>query len=284
MTAGRAWGWAAGVFGVVCLVLQLDSISCERKVVFGTVNESVTFNVQRSVHFKELLWTKSNDKVIEWEEGTSPHVFPPFENRVHLDTTSGTLTIFNLTSSDEAEYRIEPSSIDISFFLHVIDPLPSPTLNCTSTAEEITVRCRIPDSYNYTELLNYSWNCSSGLCENSSDPSEVLIKKESDLSQEIQCIVSIALSKQTSSLVLATCVPGGHSRHNFVIIPAVVVVAGVTFLLFRKACLKGGRKTERTEDDSPGREAEEGWKRTPGDACGKVQITAGGSDSSAQGS
>lgn len=96
------------------------------------------------------------------------------------------------------------------YYFFYPDPLPSPTLNCTSTAEEITVRCRIPDSYNYTELLNYSWNCSSGLCENSSDPSEVLIKKESDLSQEIQCIVSIALSKQTSSLVLASCVPGGE--------------------------------------------------------------------------
>ncbi|XP_004414700.1 PREDICTED: lymphocyte function-associated antigen 3 [Odobenus rosmarus divergens] len=195
------------------------------------------------------MWTKSKDKVIEWEAGSPVHVFPPFVGRVRLDTTSGSLTIFNLTSSDEAEYRIEsPSFGDILFTLNVIDPLPSPTLNCTSTAEDITVRCRIPESYNHTEFLNYSWNCFSTLCENSSDPSEVLIKKKNDLSQEIQCIVSNPLSKQTSSLALATCVPNSQSRHNFVIIPAVVLVAGVAFfLLFRKGCLKCGRNTERTE-------------------------------------
>ncbi|XP_032276668.1 lymphocyte function-associated antigen 3 [Phoca vitulina] len=249
MTAGVAWGWAAGVLGVVCLVLQFDSISCDPQRMFGIVNENITFYVPRSVSFTEIMWTKNKDKVIEWETGSRIHVFPPFVDRVHLDTMSGSLTIFNLTSSDEAEYRIEsPSFSDILFTLTVIDPLPSPTLNCTSTAEDITVRCRIPESYNHAEFLNYSWNCFSALCENSSNPSEVLIKKKNDLSQEIQCTVSNPLSKQTSSLALATCVPNGQSRHNFVILPAVVLVAGVAFfLLFRKGCLKCGRNTERTD-------------------------------------
>jgi len=58
MTAGVAWGWAAGVLGVVCLVLQFDSISCDPQRMFGIVNENITFYVPRSVSFTEIMWTK----------------------------------------------------------------------------------------------------------------------------------------------------------------------------------------------------------------------------------
>lgn len=88
---------------------------------FGTVNQSVTFPVSNSVPFTEIMWTKNRDKVLEWEAGSSVRVFPPFVGRVHLDTTSGSLTIFNLTYSDEADYKLDSlSSGDILFTLKVI--------------------------------------------------------------------------------------------------------------------------------------------------------------------
>uniref|UniRef100_A0A8C7A545 Lymphocyte function-associated antigen 3 n=1 Tax=Neovison vison TaxID=452646 RepID=A0A8C7A545_NEOVI len=236
MTAGSACGWAAGVLGVVCLALQFDSISCHFPM-FGTVNQSVTFPVSSSAPFTEIMWTKNRDKVLEWEAGSSVRVFPPFVGRVHLDTTSGSLTIFNLTYSDEADYKLDSlSSGDILFTLKVIDPLPSPTLNCTLAAEDITVNCRIPESYNFIQHLNYSWNCFPALCKNGSNMSEVVIKRNNDLSQEIRCTVNSPLSKQTSLLVLATCVPAENSRSRFAIIPAVVIplVAGVIFLAVQK--------------------------------------------------
>lgn len=236
MTAGSACGWAAGVLGVVCLALQFDSISCHFPM-FGTVNQSVTFPVSNSVPFTEIMWTKNRDKVLEWEAGSSVRVFPPFVGRVHLDTTSGSLTIFNLTYSDEADYKLDSlSSGDILFTLKVIDPLPSPTLNCTLAAEDITVNCRIPESYNFIQHLNYSWNCFPALCKNGSNMSEVVIKRNNDLPQEIRCTVNSPLSKQTSLLVLATCVPAENSRSRFAIIPAVVIplVAGVIFLAVQK--------------------------------------------------
>ncbi|XP_058991276.1 lymphocyte function-associated antigen 3 isoform X1 [Mustela nigripes] len=237
MTAGSACGWAAVVLGVVCLVLQFDSISCNFPM-FGTVNRSVTFPIASSVPFTEILWTKNRDKVVEWEAGSPVRVFPPFIRRVHLDTTSGSLTIFNLTYSDEADYKLDSlSSGDTLFTLKVIDPLPSPTLNCTLAAEDITVNCRIPESYSFTQLLNYSWNCFPALCKNGSNMSEVVIKRNNDLSQEIRCTVNSPLSKQTSLLVLATCVPAEHSRNRFAIIPAVIIpLAGVIFLVFQKRC------------------------------------------------
>ncbi|XP_004771133.1 lymphocyte function-associated antigen 3 isoform X2 [Mustela putorius furo] len=222
MTAGSACGWAAVVLGVVCLVLQFDSISCNFPM-FGTVNQSVTFPIASSVPFTEILWTKNRDKVVEWEAGSPVRVFPPFIRRVHLDTTSGSLTIFNLTYSDEADYKLDSlSSGDTLFTLKVIDPLPSPTLNCTLAAEDITVNCRIPESYSFTQLLNYSWNCFPALCKNGSNMSEVVIKRNNDLSQEIRCTVNSPLSKQTSLLVLATCVPAAPVDQYFKMIKCIV--------------------------------------------------------------
>ncbi|XP_047581483.1 lymphocyte function-associated antigen 3 isoform X1 [Lutra lutra] len=280
MTVGSACGWAAGVLGVVFLALQFDSISCN-SLMFGTVNGSVTFPVSSSVSLTEIMWTKNRDKVLEWEADSPVRAFPPFVDRVHLNTTSGSLTIFNLTSSDEGDYKLD--SGDTSFTLKVIGPLPSPTLNCTLAAEDITINCRIPESYNFTQYLNYSWNCFPALCKNGSNMSEVLIKRNNDLSQEIRCTVHSPLSKQTSLLVLATCVPDEHSRNRFTIIPAVVLVAlvaGVTFLLFKRGFPQRGRETERTEDDSSGREVEEERKPSPGATCGQEQITPRRSDSS----
>lgn len=62
------------------------------------------------------------DKVIEWEEYHGSRAFPPFVGRVHLNTISGDLTIFNLTSSDEDEYEVEflGTADDIKFTLLVL--------------------------------------------------------------------------------------------------------------------------------------------------------------------
>lgn len=62
---------------------------------------------------------KRKVKVIEWEENSKSKTFPSFVDRVHLDITSGKLTIFSLTSSDEDEYKIESPSIknNIKFIL-----------------------------------------------------------------------------------------------------------------------------------------------------------------------
>eukprot|EP00071_Canis_lupus_P024168 XP_013976043.1 lymphocyte function-associated antigen 3 [Canis lupus familiaris] len=223
----------------------IDSISSNPRPVFGAVNGNVTFYASSSIYFPEILWKKNMDKVIEWEEYHGSRAFPPFVGRVHLNTISGDLTIFNLTSSDEDEYEVEflGTADDIKFTLLVLDPLPIPTLNCTSTLEDIIVHCKIPESYKrHTNYTKYSWSCSSAQCINTSDPSEVLIKKNNDLSQKIQCIISNPLSKQISSLILATCVPPGNSRNRWAILVVVIIIAIVTVLLI-KVYLKCGRET-----------------------------------------
>uniref|UniRef100_A0A673UGI0 CD58 molecule n=1 Tax=Suricata suricatta TaxID=37032 RepID=A0A673UGI0_SURSU len=233
-----AGGLAVGILRAACLVLQLGFICASQKI-YGTVNKSVTLYPSGSVLIKEIMWRKGKDKVVEWDgEDAEPRAYPPFLNRVHLNVTSGSLTIFNVTSLDEDEYEVDfLSNTKTKFCLHVLEPLPPPALNCMLTAEDITVHCRVPESYSsHRNLTTYSWNCFSVPCQNSSNSSEVSIKRENDLSQEVQCSISNPLSTQTSSLVLATCVPG-NSRAHFVIIPAVilVVIAAVVLWLYSKA-------------------------------------------------
>ncbi|ELW51462.1 Lymphocyte function-associated antigen 3 [Tupaia chinensis] len=131
---------------MVCLLLQLGFISCESLLIYRPVNGSVTFSASNYVPSKEILWQKQKDKVVEWEENFACKEFPPFENKVRLDTKSGALTISNLTSEDEGDYEIKSPGIKdtAKFSLYVLEPPSSLTLNSTPTGENITVQCEIP--------------------------------------------------------------------------------------------------------------------------------------------
>ncbi|PNJ23071.1 CD58 isoform 6, partial [Pongo abelii] len=89
--------------------------------IYGVMYENVTFHVPSNVPSKELLWKKQKDKVAELENSEF-RAFSSFKNRVYLDTVSGSLTIYNLTSSDEDEYEMESPNITdtMKFFLYVL--------------------------------------------------------------------------------------------------------------------------------------------------------------------
>ncbi|KAF5910947.1 hypothetical protein HPG69_000911 [Diceros bicornis minor] len=214
MAAGSAPGWAAGVLAVVCLVFCFDVISCDSQL-YGAVNKNVTFFTASSTPVKDILWKKRKDKIVEKEENFEEKVFQPFTDRIHLNSISGDLTIFNLTSSDEDEYEFESLSVkdSIKFVLMVLEPLPSPTLNCTLANETVRVQCRIPEPYSsHIDLIRYSWNCSSAQCKNGSESSEVCVNKKDALSRTIECVVSNPLFRNASSIVLDTCVPHGKAK------------------------------------------------------------------------
>ncbi|XP_012513921.1 PREDICTED: lymphocyte function-associated antigen 3 isoform X2 [Propithecus coquereli] len=228
MVLGSGAGLALGVL-LVYLQPWLGSISCNSLPVYAAVNESVTFHPSSHMPFQEILWKKQKNKVIEWENSEFK-AFPPFKGRVNLDPVSGNLTIFNLTSSDEDEYEIESPSITSTnkFSLYVIEPIPSLTLTCTLTDQNIIVQCEILEHYDsHPELLKYSWDCPSDQCKNNSAP-EMHFDRESDHSQKIQCTVSNKVSKRTSSIILATCFPSaGVSRGRFPLLLSVAFVGAL---------------------------------------------------------
>nr|XP_045361894.1 lymphocyte function-associated antigen 3 [Camelus bactrianus] len=182
----------------------------------------------------DIVWKKGKDKVVELDDQFGVKAFPPFEGRVHLDNVSGSLSIFNLKVSDEDEYEIESPSIknNSKYTLKVIEFPPLPTVNCMLNDGNITLQCMIlePPS-RHTDLLQYSWECPPTMpCPSGSSfyPSDMYVLKDSDLSQEVQCVVSNPLFKQKSSITLSTCAPSDNTRHRyalFAILPAVVVAA-----------------------------------------------------------
>ncbi|XP_012590385.1 PREDICTED: lymphocyte function-associated antigen 3, partial [Condylura cristata] len=97
-------------------------------VIYGGVDQAVTFRISGAAPLKDILWKQGKNKVIEWDEASllEPRAFPPFLDRAALNTTSGDLTIYNLTSSDEGDYEVEYNSIkgDTKFELLVLELLP----------------------------------------------------------------------------------------------------------------------------------------------------------------
>ncbi|XP_037682210.1 lymphocyte function-associated antigen 3 isoform X2 [Choloepus didactylus] len=250
MAAGSAPGRILEAFSVVCLLLRFGFISCDSRTLFGTVNKNITFRLPSHSAFTEIMWKKQKDKVVEWDENSEVTYFPPFQDRIHLDTVSGDLTIFNLISSDEGRYEVESQSIkdNITFSLRVVEPLPSLELNCTLIGENIVVQCWLQKPINsHPELIEYSWECPSVQCKNNSER-EMYFRKEDDLSQEIQCIVNNKVSEKKSSIALATCnsaVPYLSRVH--VLLPAFIAVTiiCVIIVLYMRGLLRCGRRTGR---------------------------------------
>ncbi|XP_023616997.1 lymphocyte function-associated antigen 3 isoform X2 [Myotis lucifugus] len=211
-------------------------ISCQL-MRFGSIGGNITLSPSSTVNFTEIIWKKGKDKVTEWSTNFNVTTYSLLEGRVHLDPKSGDLTISNLTSSDEGEYEMKSMDLTDSskFHLTVLDPLRSPTLNCTVTNEIISVHCKMPQSYRrHRELLRYAWHCPFPQCEGSWELEAPVLNftKEGDLSREVRCFVKNQESNRTSSIVLSTCVPSDNSRHRYALtaVPFAVIVCAVGFL------------------------------------------------------
>ncbi|XP_023616999.1 lymphocyte function-associated antigen 3 isoform X4 [Myotis lucifugus] len=217
-----------------CAVIgRAGFISCQL-MRFGSIGGNITLSPSSTVNFTEIIWKKGKDKVTEWSTNFNVTTYSLLEGRVHLDPKSGDLTISNLTSSDEGEYEMKSMDLTDSskFHLTVLDPLRSPTLNCTVTNEIISVHCKMPQSYRrHRELLRYAWHCPFPQCEGSWELEAPVLNftKEGDLSREVRCFVKNQESNRTSSIVLSTCVPSDNSRHRYALtaVPFAVIVCAV---------------------------------------------------------
>ncbi|XP_047640874.1 lymphocyte function-associated antigen 3 [Phacochoerus africanus] len=235
MASGRALRWAVRAPGVIFLLLWLDFIPCDSQVIYGALHKNVTLYASSSQTFQEIIWKKGKDKAVEWEEQYNVKAFPPFVDRVHLNTGSGDLTIYNLAVEDEGDYQIESPSVKNSskLILKVVEPLPEPELYCESTEGNISVRCLILEpSLRHMDLIQYSWNCPPTVsCQAGLGPSEMYITKESDFSQDVQCIISNPLFKSSASTSLSSCAPTDNTRHRYVLVAVLPVVIVALVLL-----------------------------------------------------
>ncbi|XP_033054973.1 lymphocyte function-associated antigen 3 isoform X1 [Trachypithecus francoisi] len=250
MVAGSDAGRTLGVLGVVCLLRCFGFISCFSQQTYGVLHKNVTFHVPSNIPLTEVLWKKQKDKVAE-RENSEFRAFSSFKNRVYLDTVSGSLTIYNLTLSDEDEYEMESPNITdtMKFFLYVLEPLPSPTLTCALTNGSIEVQCMIPEHYNtHPELNTYSWDCPLEQCKHNS--TRIFFKMENDLPQKVQCTASNPLFTRTSSIIPETCIPSsGYSRNRYGLIPVPLAVIVTCVVLHVHGTWKCDRKPDRSNSN-----------------------------------
>nr|KAF6396359.1 CD58 molecule [Rousettus aegyptiacus] len=246
MAAGVLAGRHFRVLSLVCLWRWIVLTSCDVPWRYGAVNGSVTLDVPGSTSFEDIMWRQDRNKVTEWRRNDVETTYPPFRGRISLNKTTGALTIFNLQPSDGAEYEFESSGRTMTrYVLKVLEPLPSPTLNCTSTGENITVSCEIPEDYeSHQAPIRYSWSCPLAQCNNSPEPTMSFQKKDGFL-QKILCTVSNPLVNKTSSIYLETCVPGDRSRSRYGLIA--LPIAAIFIFPFVRYFLKYGRNPRRTE-------------------------------------
>lgn len=219
----------------------VEYICCETQLVVGIVNKEVNFTVLSSIPFKHILWKNSKGVAVEWNANENPtYKFSQnFKNRAKLNTTSGDLTIYNLTPGDEDKYEFESPSIkdNLNFSLKVLESLPHPKINCTDTSENFMFLCELPKSdETYRNLLEYSWTCSSPQCENITS-SEIRLGKNEDLSQEVSCIIRNPVSTQKSSITLKSCIQASQRHRLYILIPLAVIFS-VASLVVCTNCIK----------------------------------------------
>ncbi|XP_045139653.1 lymphocyte function-associated antigen 3 [Echinops telfairi] len=215
-----------------CLFVSLLGVTHGVSITaYGAVGKNVTLSPSLDGKaFRDITWKKQKDKVVEWFGDSQEKDFPPFTGRVVLDRTSGNLTIFNLTASDEDEYEVELSDLRTTVSLLVFELLPFPILNCTLNEEIIRVQCVIPKHYtSHLGFIQYFWACPSAQC-NETVGHELHFNK-SHLPKEVWCTVSNPVSNMSSSMALESCVPKETFRKHWWIIAAFIAVAGVAILL-----------------------------------------------------
>lgn len=96
------------------------------------------------------------------------------------------------------------------------EPPPTPSASCFLTeGGNITLTCSIPEGdpkeLDDSDLIRYLWECPPTIqCHRGSISSEAFVSAESDLSQNVQCIVSNPLFRTSASVSLSTCLPEGE--------------------------------------------------------------------------
>lgn len=73
----------------------------------------MTFSPNTTAQIKSILWKFGKDKVVEFDPAfsPSPETYGRFQNRAHLNVSTGMLNITNLTTEDSGTYSVEINNI-----------------------------------------------------------------------------------------------------------------------------------------------------------------------------
>ncbi|XP_039629646.1 carcinoembryonic antigen-related cell adhesion molecule 6-like isoform X2 [Polypterus senegalus] len=176
----------------VCAVLSVAlhsscsglSLTTPTSPIFGRVGGDVTFDVSpnpSNVVLQTVTWTVNNTNMVVNSAGSQVAYGQGYEGRAHLNTMTGSLSLFRLALRDSGQYSVSigttgRESASASVTLQVLDPVSVPTIqsnvpNPVEFNDTVTLTCTASVSD-----VSYRWfNGSSEV----SDTQRILLSADS---------------------------------------------------------------------------------------------------------
>ncbi|XP_038001845.1 uncharacterized protein LOC119704531 isoform X2 [Motacilla alba alba] len=242
------------------------------KNIVAIVGENFTFPVQIDQKIVEIIWKKNKHKVAEWEDQNKPTYFAPLRNRSVL-MENGSLTIVNLEKDDagmyELVYRDYVKDHQLSFVLVVLDSLPKPEINCSTSDGELVLNC----TANFQRSLNYTWKLSNNPHSYWNQELSIPLKNV-DITTNATCIIKYSQTERSSEISLIQCLPeekgdSSHKRHRNILIfliTATIILVVILEFLRRKGIIHLGTGRRTAQNNSPGNGSGEHEQLYPGNS------------------
>ncbi|KAL9866998.1 lymphocyte function-associated antigen 3 isoform 1-T1 [Geothlypis trichas] len=229
-----------------------------QKEIVGIMGENFTFPVQIDQKIVEIIWKKNKHKVAEWEYLNKPTYFGRLGSRSVL-MGNGSLTIVNLEKDDAGTYELvywdSVKEHQLNFELVVLDSLPKPEINCSTSDDELVLNC----TANFQASLNYTWKLSNNPRTYQNQELSIPLKNV-DITTSATCSIKYSQTQRSSEISLIQCLPeekgdSSHKRHRailiFFLIASTILVVILEFLR-RKGIIKLGRKTAQNSSPANG--------------------------------
>ncbi|KAF2981603.1 hypothetical protein EK904_001065, partial [Melospiza melodia maxima] len=173
-----------------------------QKEIIGIMGENFTFPVQIDQKIVEIVWKKNKHKVAEWEDENKTTYYG---SRSVL-MKNGSLTIVNLEKDDAGTYELvywnSVEEHSLNFELVVLDSLPKPEINCSTSDDELILNC----TANFQASLNYTWELSNNPHRYQNQELSVPLKNV-DITSNATCIIKYSQTERSSEISLIQCLP-----------------------------------------------------------------------------
>ncbi|NWY27034.1 LFA3 protein, partial [Pheucticus melanocephalus] len=176
-----------------------------QKEIVGIMGENFTFPVQIDQKIMDIVWKKNRDKVAEWEDQNKTTYYGRLSSRSVL-MKNGSLTIINLEKDDAGLYELvywdSVKEHSLNFELVVLDSLPKPEINCSTSDDELVLNC----TANFQASLNYTWKLSNNPHRYQNQELSIPLRNV-DITTNATCIIKYSQTERSSEISLNQCLP-----------------------------------------------------------------------------
>uniref|UniRef100_A0A3Q2QVM8 T-cell surface antigen CD2-like n=1 Tax=Fundulus heteroclitus TaxID=8078 RepID=A0A3Q2QVM8_FUNHE len=182
------------------LVVLLVAWAAADKTIYAKLGDKVTLkpkpgSVTDATH--SITWKVGGDLAMELDDGFFTS-YRHFRERGHLNNRTGEMTITNLTYEDSQVYttEIDGAVINHNIHLHVISPVPVPTITSSCSLEFSTCTLTCEGDTTRAGPVTYTWMFDSVVVPHDTDT--YIVKEDSSAVKEFKCKMENLVSEETS--------------------------------------------------------------------------------------